>query len=321
MHKLRLCFAGTPAFAAEHLARLIEANHQIIAVYTQPDRPAGRGKQVQPSPVKQVAEKAGLRVLQPETLRNQTVQQDMQELDADLMVVVAYGLILPQAILDIPKFGCINVHASLLPRWRGAAPIERAILARDKETGVTIMQMEVGLDTGPILHRVKIAIDAEDNRRTLTEKLSNVGQEALLYTLDNLALLRSEAKPQNDSDATYARKVGKAEALIDWSKDAADISAVIRVGIGRNPAYSFLGTTRLRLISGTTVSSSSEEPPGTVFAIEKDNFFVACGNASLKVNSIQLPGKNPITVRDLLNSNQTLIKPGIRFGDCTDLQP
>ena len=319
--RLRLCFAGTPAFAADHLSCLIDKRYRIAAVYTQPDRPSGRGRETLSSPVKKVAEMAGLRVVQPRTLRDAAVQQQMREFNADLLIVVAYGLILPRTVLNIPRLGCINVHASLLPRWRGAAPVERAILAGDEVTGVSIMQMDAGLDTGPVLHTISVAIDAEDDRETLTSKLSCAGQQALLHSLQNLSELRARTMPQDDSCATYAGKVEKSEALIDWTQDASQVAAVIRAGIGRYPAYSLLGSMRIRLLSGSPVSTTADMPPGTVITVEKDCLVIACANSALAVKRVQLPGKNPVSVKDLLNSNRALITSGIRFGDSADPAP
>ncbi|MCG8413324.1 MAG: methionyl-tRNA formyltransferase [Pseudomonadales bacterium] len=315
MPNLRLCFAGTPAFAAEHLSCLINNNLTPIAVYTQPDRPAGRGKKLQPSPVKIVAENAGLPVYQPSTLRNEEAQQEFKSLVPDLLIVVAYGLILPQAILDIPRFGCINVHASLLPRWRGAAPLERALLAGDKVTGVTIMQMDAGLDTGPMLHKESVAITAEDDRVTLTEKVSLAGQQALLHTIENLDVLRANPVIQDDSEATYADKLNKQESVIDWSLPAPEIDLVIRAGIGRVPAFTFLNDQRIRILKAQPCQETYNGLPGTIIRVKKDSFVVGCNSSTIEVQKIQLPGKNPVAVRDLLNSNTEIIQTGASFSD------
>ncbi len=313
MSDLRLCFAGTPAFAAEHLSCLINNNLKPIAVYTQPDRPAGRGKKLQASPVKVVAENAGLSVYQPSSLRDEEAQQEFKSLTPDLLIVVAYGLILPQEILDIPKFGCINAHASLLPRWRGAAPIERALLAGDKVTGVTIMQMDAGLDTGPMLYKESVTITAEDDRVSLTEKVSMAGQRALLYTLENLDVLRANPVSQVDSEATYADKLNKHESLIDWSLSASEIDLVIRAGIGRIPAFTFLNGQRIRILKARPNRDTYNGLPGTIIKVLKDRFLVGCDNSTIEIQKLQLPGKNPVAVQDLLNSNTEIIQTGALF--------
>lgn len=315
MPKFRLCFAGTPAFAADHLSCLIAQKQDIAAVYTQPDRPAGRGKRLQASPVKQRAQEHGLLIKQPASLRSADSQQEFRELEPDLLVVVAYGLILPQEILDIPRFGCINVHASLLPRWRGAAPIERAILAGDDVTGVTIMQMDAGLDTGPMLHTSATEILPGDDRESLTNKLSELGQDALIYTLNNFLQLQKDAQTQDESQSTYAAKLEKHESLIDWSQPADVANRVIRAGVGRFPAFSFIEQNRLRLLKARVMDADQNKPPGTVISVDKQGVVVACGNGSLLIEQIQLPGKKPCWIRDYLNSNPTLLLAGQRFSD------
>ena len=313
MPPLKIVFAGTPGFAAEHLAALISAGHNIAAVYTQPDRPSGRGKKLQPSPVKQVALEDNLTVMQPGSLRDIEAQQQLAAFAPDLMIVVAYGLILPQEVLDIPRLGCINVHASLLPRWRGAAPIERAILAGDKESGVTIMQMDAGLDTGPMLYKSSVAIEPADNREDLTDKLCTVGKSALLHTLENFTVLSEDAETQDDALSTYAAKIDKSESLIQWQQSAEEVDRVIRAGVGRVPAYSFLNGERIRLLQSRPKPSSDSGIPGTIIQISSDGLEVACQDSSLVVTRIQLPGKNPWTIRDLVNSGSTLVTPGAQF--------
>jgi methionyl-tRNA formyltransferase len=313
MGKFRICFAGTPAFAAAHLSALINSHHDVVSVFTQPDRPSGRGKKLQASAVKQVAMKASIPVLQPASLKSTEQQSMLREVDPDLLVVVAFGLILPKEFLDIPRCGCINVHASLLPRWRGAAPIERALLAGDKETGVTIMQMDEGLDTGNILYKVKVEISDSDSRVDLEKKLCEAGQDALLHTLEQFETLVEQAQVQHESEATYAKKIEKSEALIDWSKSAEEIDRLIRAGIGRLPAYSFLGEHRLRVLQAAPSVSPVAAIPGTIVKVNKDHFQVACQESSLIVDSVQLPGRNPMSVRDVNNSRPGLFKPGLIF--------
>lgn len=315
MPELKLCFAGTPAFAADHLSCLLKANHEVVAVYTQPDRPAGRGKKLMASPVKQLALEHGLLVKQPKSLRAAEAQQELADLEPDLLIVVAYGLILPQEILEIPKLGCVNVHASLLPRWRGAAPIERSLLSGDRETGVTIMQMDAGLDTGPMLHAIAVEISPEDDRESLTSKLSTTGQQALLYTLQNLPTLQENAQVQDDSKSTYAAKLEKQEALLDWQGSADALGLVVRAGIGRFPAYSFLEGQRIRILRAKVVANTYDVAPGTIVSVDDDGALVACGEDALMIESVQLPGKKPCSVKDLLNSNNSLFTSGHEFSD------
>ncbi len=326
MPPLKLVFAGTPAFSAQHLKALIDSagdqSHEIVAVYTQPDRAAGRGKKPRPGPVKLLAEAHGLPVHQPPTLRDPAAQATLAELDADLMVVVAYGLILPRAVLDIPRRGCINVHASLLPRWRGAAPIERALLAGDKETGITIMQMDVGLDTGDMLYRLTTPISVSDTREDLEQRLAELGCQALLHTLARLEPLQASAEPQDDALSTYAAKLEKHEAQIDWQQDAASIQRQIRAGVGRLPAWSTLGEHRIRLLSasldangGTPDVATPDAPPapGTIINADSDGLLIACGEGAIRLHRLQMPGKNPVLVRDALNARRELFSPGARF--------
>lgn len=325
--RLRVAFAGTPEFAAAHLAALIAAakdsalaGYELVAVYTQPDRPAGRGKKLAPSPVKRVAEDAGLPVLQPASLRSDEAQQALAALRCDVLVVVAYGLILPQAILDTPRLGCINVHASLLPRWRGAAPIERALLAGDPETGVTIMQMDVGLDTGAMLHKSRVTIEARETRISLEQKLTEAGTAALVSALNSLETLQAEAQTQDDSLSTYASKIEKSEALIDWTLPAAQIDLLVRASVGRNPAYTLLDGERVRfleteVLAEETAGDTTDEKTndGLIVAADKHSFSVACGACLLRVTRVQLPGKAAMAVRDVRNARPDTFAPGLVF--------
>ncbi|MCH8265207.1 MAG: methionyl-tRNA formyltransferase [Proteobacteria bacterium] len=314
MQKLRLCFAGTPAFAAAHLAALLETRHELITAYTQPDRPSGRGRQLQSSPVKKLAEHHAIPVLQPPSLKSDEQQQLLSSLRPDVLIVVAYGLILPEFILQIPKYGCINVHASLLPRWRGAAPIERAILAGDEETGITIMQMDAGLDTGDILLMEKVSIEATDTRLDLEAKLQLAGTAALVRVVDDIEAFRLAARAQDHAKSTYANKLSKSEALIDWSGAAIAIDRQVRAGIGRSPAYSFLDRQRLRILEAQPLAGTSNTPPGTIVETQKDSFTVACTESLLQVFRIQLPGKSATAVANVLNSRPRLFAPGNVFG-------
>lgn len=310
MSELRLCFAGTPDFSAAHLSALIVAGHTIDAVYTQPDRPSGRGKKLQPSPVKAVAMAAGLEIRQPASLKTVEAQQELAAIAPDLLVVVAYGLILPQAVLELPKLGCINVHASLLPRWRGAAPIERALLAGDTVSGVTIMKMDAGLDTGDMLYKQQVAIDPEDDRISLTDKICEAGKLALLHTLSHFPELSSQAQRQNDSLSTYADKLEKSESLLRWQEPAEKLHRIIRAGLGRAPAFSFINGARLQLLEASVAQTESQKTPGTILEISRQGMLIACGEACLLVTRIALPGKKPWTITDLLNSGTDLLQAG-----------
>lgn len=310
MSELRLCFAGTPDFSAAHLSALIAAGHTIDAVYTQPDRPSGRGKKLQPSPVKAVAMAAGLEIRQPASLKTVEAQQELAAIAPDLLVVVAYGLILPQAVLELPKLGCINVHASLLPRWRGAAPIERALLAGDAVSGVTIMKMDAGLDTGDMLYKQQVAIDPEDDRISLTDKICEAGKLALLHTLSHFPELSSQAQRQNDSLSTYADKLEKSESLLRWQEPAEKLHRIIRAGLGRAPAFSFINGARLQLLEASVAQTESQKTPGTILEISRQGMLIACGEACLLVTRVALPGKKPWTITDLLNSGTDLLQAG-----------
>lgn len=309
MQPLDIVFAGTPEFAARHLESLLAGNHRVLAVYTQPDRKAGRGKKLLASPVKRVAESRGIPVKQPASLKRDAAQDEMRTFKADLLIVVAYGLILPETILEIPRLGCINVHASLLPRWRGAAPIERAILAGDDETGITIMQMDAGLDTGDMLWRVPVPIEQDDTRETLEKKLTRAGIDALTYVVDHIEEVQGNAEPQDDRSSSYADKLSKEEALIQWQNDATWIDRQVRAGIGRNPAFCFAGDARMRILTSSVMPEKSGSP-GQVISFDKEGLLVGCGQGSLLITRLQLPGKNPVSIRDLLNSKPDFLQPG-----------
>ena len=312
MQALKIVFAGTPAFAAAHLQALIDSPHQLLAVYTQPDRAAGRGKRLQASAVKTLAQEHAIPVFQPQSLRVPEEQQLLASLGADLMIVVAYGLILPQTVLDIPRLGCLNVHASLLPRWRGAAPIERALLAGDRETGVTLMQMDQGLDTGKMLARATLPIEETDDRQSLENGLARIGCRLLVDSLAQLETLQQQAETQDDSLSTYASKLTKDEALIHWDAPAEVINRIIRSGIGRNPAYCFLNGERVRLLKAEAVEAASVQPAGTILSVDRNGIRVACRDSALDIQLMQFPGKNPLPVRDLLNARKDLL-PGLQL--------
>ncbi|HEY6527578.1 MAG TPA: methionyl-tRNA formyltransferase [Cellvibrionaceae bacterium] len=300
---LKIIFAGTPEFAATHLAALLSSEHQLLAVYTQPDRPAGRGKHLQASPVKTLALEHQIPVCQISTLKSAEAQAQLTKWGADIIVVVAYGLLLPQAVLDTPRLGCINVHASLLPRWRGAAPIQRAIEAGDKATAITIMQMDAGLDTGPMLHIAPCPILPDDNARTLHDRLAAIGPAAMLAVLDELAQGIAQPQPQPSEGVTYAHKLSKEEAAIDWSADAKQINRRVRAFNPAPVAYFGLAQERVRVLTAIVAQDISERAPGEIIKIDASGIYVACGNGCLQIQTLQLPGKNPVAVKALINGS------------------
>jgi methionyl-tRNA formyltransferase len=310
---LKIGFAGTPEFAARHLAALLQAGHHVLAVYTQPDRPAGRGKQAQPSPVKNLALAHGIPVKQPVSLKQEEAQHEMAALDLDVLVVVAYGLILPAAILALPRYGCINVHASILPRWRGAAPIERAILAGDKESGICIMQMDAGLDTGDILLCKRTPISDQDNSETLSKRLLELGTLALLEVLTQIRSGTLNPQKQDDALSTYAAKLEKHDSAINWERPAAAILRQINALFPRAPAYSQYEGERVRFIRAQVLDETPTQKPGTVMQVDNDGIRIACADACLQVNKIQLPGKAAIDLASFLNGRPDYFKPGTRF--------
>ncbi len=300
-------FAGTPEFAARSLTALIEVGHyDICAVYTQPDRPAGRGRKLQSSPVKRVAQEHQIPVCQPETLKTEDALQTLQALQADLMIVAAYGLLLPQAILDTPRRGCINIHASLLPRWRGAAPIQRAITAGDTETGISIMQMEAGLDTGPVLSSRSCQIEPDDNGASLHDKLAALGAETLLGCLDDHLTDKLTPRPQNDALSVYANKLTKQEARIDWQQDAEQIVRNIRAFNPWPVAQGQVGNTEMRIWEAEVNNMTDSHAPGTIIAIKREGIDVAAGKDAVRLLRIQLPGKKPVSVADYVNTRPAL---------------
>lgn len=309
---LRLVFAGTPEFAAEHLKALLDTPHQIVAVYTQPDRPAGRGQKLMPSPVKQLALQHGLPVLQPPTLRDPAAQEELRALAPDLMVVVAYGLILPQVVLDIPRLGCINSHASLLPRWRGAAPIQRAVQAGDAESGVTVMQMEAGLDTGPMLLKVTTPITAADTGGSLHDRLAQLGPQAVVQAIAGLAASTLQGEVQDDALATYAHKLNKDEARIDWSRPADELERLVRAFNPWPICHSTLDGQPLKVLAAEPAEGRGQ--PGQILDASKDGLTVACGEGALRLTRLQLPGGKPLAFADLYNSRREQFAPGLVLG-------
>jgi len=305
----RIVFAGTPEFAVPSLTALVEGRQDVVAVYTQPDRPSGRGRKLAASAVKEAAQALGLPVVQPATLRDPAVQQALAALEPDLMVVVAYGLLLPPSVLAIPRLGCINVHASLLPRWRGAAPIQRAILAGDSQTGVCIMRMEKGLDTGPVYLARTTEVAPRETGGTLHDRLSVLGAEALLHALPEILSGTIEPSPQDHALATYAAKLSKEEALIDWSAPALHIDRQVRAFDPWPVAETRLAGEPLRIWAALPLPPSEPRArttaaPGLVVATSKAGIDVATGDGLLRITRLQLPGKRPIAAGELLHSRQ-----------------
>jgi len=310
--KLRVIFAGTPDFAARHLQALLDSQHQVVAVYSQPDRPAGRGKKLQASAVKQLALEHDLPIYQPQSLRNQEAQAQLTALNADVMIVVAYGLILPKVVLDTPKLGCLNVHGSILPRWRGAAPIQRAIWAGDKETGITIMQMDEGLDTGDMLLKHSLPIQDNDTSDSLYQKLAESGPKALLETLDKLKELSAEK--QDESLVTYAEKLSKAEAKIDWHTPAIQLERNIRA-FNPWPVAFFEVEQQAVKVWQAEIDKDRTGVPGTVIQADKQGIMVATTEGALLLKTIQIPGKKAMSAADVLNARQQWFTPGKQLGE------
>jgi len=312
---LNIIFAGTPDFAARHLQALIDSHHNVIAVYTQPDRPAGRGKKLTASPVKELAVSHDIPVYQPGSLRKEPAQQALAALNADIMVVVAYGLILPKVVLDTPRLGCINVHGSILPRWRGAAPIQRALWAGDKETGVTIMQMDVGLDTGDMLLKTYLPIEDEDTSASLYEKLALQGPDALLQALEGLANGTLAAEKQDETLANYAEKLSKEEARLDWTKSATQLWQEVRAFNPWPVSYFEHQGNTIKVWQTQVSTTSSTAAPGTIISASKKGIDVATGDGVLTLLSMQLPGKKPLSVADILNARGEWFTPNTRLNN------
>ncbi len=308
---MRVLFAGTPEFAIPSLAALIAAKHDVAMTLTQPDRPAGRGMRETPSPVKRLAQEHGIEVFQPATLKTSDAQSKIAEVKADVMVVAAYGLILPQAILDLPRLGCINVHASLLPRWRGAAPIHRAILAGDRQTGITIMKMAAGLDTGPILSRGVLPIADDDTTGTLHDKLAKLGGELIVQTLRDLETGTFTAVAQPAEGVTYAEKIAKQEAAIDWTLPASDTERRVRALNPFPVAQTQWRGKTLRIWRAVAVASEVRKP-GLVSAVEQDRIIVSCGEGAIGLLELQRPGGKRLAARDFLQGSTIAV--GERLG-------
>jgi len=313
---LRVAFAGTPEFSVPALQALVSSGHSVVGVLTQPDRPKGRGRQLAPSPVKEAALAAGLPIAQPQTLKTEEGRAALVEWAPDVLVVVAYGLILPPAALTIPRLGCVNIHASLLPRWRGAAPIQRAILAGDEQTGVTIMQMDAGLDTGPMLLVRPMPIEPEDTAATLEARLAQSGADALLEALNGLANGTIVPTPQPEEGVTYAAKLEKAEARIDWTARAIEIERKVRAFNPRPIAETLYQGEQLRILRARAETDDSHrlggQPPGTILSTSERAVLVQCGLGRLAITEVQRAGKRPVSARDFANSGPLV---GRRLGE------
>ncbi|MGK3125425.1 methionyl-tRNA formyltransferase [Candidatus Pantoea formicae] len=306
---LKIIFAGTPDFAARHLDALLASEHQVIGVFTQPDRPAGRGNKLTPSPVKVLAQAHDIPVFQPKSLKPEENQHLVADLQADIMVVVAYGLILPKSVLDMPRLGCINVHGSLLPRWRGAAPIQRSLWAGDSETGVTIMQMDVGLDTGDMLHKLACPITDEDTSASLYDKLAQLGPQGMLVTLDLLANGKAQPEVQNEEQVSYAEKLSKEEARLDWSLSAAQLERCIRA-FNPWPMSYFLVDDQPVKVWQASVLPHQNKQPGEIIQADKHGIQVATADGVLNLLSLQPAGKKAMPAQDLLNSRREWFSTG-----------
>jgi methionyl-tRNA formyltransferase len=304
----RIIFAGSPDFAVPPLQVLVESSHKVVGVLTQPDRPAGRGRKLTPSPVKSAATEAGLPVLQPQTLAEDSIQQELARLKPDLMIVVAYGLLLPPEVLQLPKYGCINLHASLLPRWRGASPMQAAILAGDLQTGVGIMQMDEGLDTGPVYVSESLSLDAQETLDTLHDRLAQLGAELLKKYLDVILAGELQASPQPEEGVSYAGRISKSDGLIDWSRSAVEIDRQIRAYHGWPMAHTLFNGGPLRCLEGAVIEAGSlaikqTAVPGALLQLEKDGLCVQTGEGILSLSSLQLAGRKPVSAREFNNSH------------------
>ncbi len=309
---LKIIFAGTPDFSVPTLAALIDSPHQVVAVYTQPDRPAGRGRKLQISPVKQLAYEHKLEIVQPKTLKDPRSAQQLADYQADIMVVVAYGLLLPQNVLDTPKYNCINVHASLLPRFRGASPIAQAILSGDAQTGVTIMQMVKALDAGDMLAMASTDINADDTNQSLSERLSKMGSDLLLETLSAIESGKVKPKPQDENLTTYAGKINKSDAAIDWSDAALNINRKVRAYYGWPVAFTNFEDKKLRIWQARALEGKSDMAPGTVMLEGNNKLAVVCGEGLLQLEKVQLPGAKTVAIADFINAHrQKILQQGI----------
>ncbi|KPJ68046.1 MAG: methionyl-tRNA formyltransferase [Coxiella sp. DG_40] len=310
---LKIIFAGSSEFAIPSLDALIKSRHKILAVYTQPDRPAGRGRKQTPTPVKQFALQHNLPIHQPETLKNKQEQQILYDIHADIMIDVAYGLFLPKEVLNTFKYGCINVHPSLLPHWRGASPIQRAILAGNIETGVTVMQVDEGWDTGDILKQTKINIDVTDTTASMQGKLSKLGAKLVLKVLEDLEQDKLKPIPQDDTKSCYANKITKQEAQLDWQLSANELDRMIRAFNPWPVAFTKIDQQVLRIWKAIPSDTKTDKPPGTIVNIDKNSINVATGKGILRLLELQIPGGKILSASAMLNSKKELFKRGKCF--------
>ena len=311
---MNIIFAGTPDFSVPALQSLLDSPHDVVAVYTQPDRPSGRGRKTHASPVKQLAQLHDIAVFQPVSLKSAEAQQALAALRPDLMVVIAYGLILPAAVLALPRLGCVNVHASLLPRWRGAAPIQRAILAGDKETGVCLMQMDAGLDTGPVLASTRCAIQADDSASQLHDRLAQQGAQLLSDNLVAIEQSALEPRQQDEALACYASKLEKAEARINWIMAADEILRCIQAFNPWPVAETRYGDRQLRIWDARVIAGEADALPGTVLVADKEGIEVACGKGRLQILKLQLPGGRAVSAGEFINAHAIA---GMRLDDAS----
>lgn len=307
---MKIIFAGTPQFAVPTLKALLESRHQVCAVYTQPDKPSGRGLKLTPTPVKQFALKNNLTVLEPETLREFVLQKQFKEFQADILVDVAYGVLVPKTILETPRFGCINLHPSLLPRWRGAAPIQRALLAGDSEIGVTIMQMDEGYDTGGILIQEKLAVSPFDTTKMLLQKTSELGAKLLLVALDEIEAGTLKAMPQNDAQSTYAKKIVKTEAKLNWRLSAIELDRMVRAFNPWPIAYTEINGEIIRVWQTLPIATEAEIKPGEIIQANADGIDVGTSSGILRILQLQFPGKKALPAKDILNAHHEVFTVG-----------
>ena len=311
---LKIIFAGTPKFAAAHLETLLKTQHNICLVLTQQDKESGRGRKIKKSEVKELARKHNLPLLQPETLKDRLIQDELRDFDADLMVVAAYGLLLPKEVLEIPKYGCINVHASLLPRWRGAAPIQRAIMEGDDKTGITIMQVDEGLDTGAMLLKGECSIEAEDTAKDVHDKLVQIGPDLLAKVLEQMQNNALNPEKQSEQGACYAKKIEKEDAKIDWHKEAETLLREIRAFSPWPISYCRFEKQRVRILKASVIDASVQTLlPGTITKKDDEGIRVATGEGLLNIELLQFPGKKPLEVAEVLRGKGKMFSIWSRF--------